>query len=83
MREHYWPSTRELADARFLRFLKELAVYERQLEREEQLNAFLDAYSCWRRTHDAAWRAEVERRAQVLHALDAHFSFHFEREPVT
>lgn len=77
-----WPSARELVNARFARFLKELAQYERDERRRETLDAFLDAYSAWRRTHSAARRAEVERLAEELHALDARFVFHVEGAPV-
>ena len=77
-----WPSTRELANARFTRFLEELAQYEYEEQRREKLDAFLDAYSTWRRSHSAVWRAEVERLAEELHALDARFIFHFEGAPV-
>ena len=77
-----WPSTRDLANARFAQFLKELAQYEHDQQRREKMDAFLDAYSAWRRTHAAVQRAAVERLAEELHALDAHFVFHFEGVPV-
>ena len=77
-----WPSARDLVNARFARFLKELAHYEHEEHRRETLDAFLDAYSAWRRTHSVARRAEVEHLAEELHALDARFVFHFEGVPV-
>ena len=70
-----WPSSRDLADARFARFVKDLAHYEREERRREKLDAFLDAYSCWRRTHDEVWRLQMERLADELHDLDARFAF--------
>lgn len=82
MREQEWPSPRDVANARFARFLKDLAHYEQEEQRREKLDAFLDAYSVWRRTHSAVRRAEVEHLAQELHALDAHFVFHFAGVPV-
>lgn len=78
MREQEWPSPRDVANARFARFLKELAQYEHAEQRREKLDAFLDAYSAWRRTHSASRRADVERLAEELHALDARFVFHVE-----
>ena len=83
MRERHWPSTHEVSEARFARFLKELALYEHEQLVREKMDAFLDAYSYWRRTHQRGWRAEVERLADELHALDAHFAFHFEQESVS
>ena len=50
-------------------------------QRRQKLDAFLDAYSLWRRTHATVWRIEVERLAQELRALDADFAFHFTGEP--
>ena len=80
MREREWPSPRELANARFARFLRELGQYEREEQRRLKMDAFLDAYSLWRRTHATVWRIEVERLAQELHELDAEFAFHFTTE---
>lgn len=77
-----WPSARDLVNARFARFLKELARYEREERRRAALDAFLDAYSAWRHAPSAAGRAEVERLADALHALDARFVFHVEGAPV-
>ena len=77
-----YPTPRDLANARFARFMKELTQYEHAEQRREKLDAFLDAYSAWRRTHAEGVRVQVEHLAEELHALDAHFQFHFEREPV-
>ncbi len=82
MRERSWPSPHEVFEARFARFLKELAVYERAQRVRETTDAFLDAYSLWRRTHQMVWRVEAERLAGQLHTLDVRFEFHFDREPV-
>jgi len=46
------PSELEISEARFKRFLKELDGYERKLMFERTLDAFLDLYSSWKRTHD-------------------------------
>ena len=83
MREQQdYPTPRDLANARFARFMNELTQYEHAEQRREKLDAFLDAYSAWRRTPTEGVRVQVEHLAEELHALDAHFEFHLERESV-
>ena len=63
----------ELTDARFKRFMRELAVYERKLTFEETLNAFLDLYSAWMKTHEYQLKIRVVMLAFELHRLDHTF----------
>ncbi len=63
----------ELADARFKRFMREMAVYERKLTFDETLNAFLDLYSSWIKTHQSDLKMRVVMLAFELHRLDPAF----------
>ena len=63
----------ELADARFKRFMREMAVYERKLSFDETLNAFLDLYSSWIKTHQPDLKMRVVMLAFELHRLDPAF----------
>lgn len=66
-------SPTELSDARFKRFLTELSTYERKLAFEETLNAFLDLYSAWMKTHEPWLKIRVVMLAFELHRLDPAF----------
>ena len=46
------PSELEVTEARFKRFLKDLHTYEQRLTFERTLDAFLDVYSLWKKSHD-------------------------------
>ncbi len=63
----------ELTEARFKRFTRELAVYERKLTFEETLNSFLDLYSAWIKTHQQELKMRVVMLAFELHRLDPAF----------
>ena len=63
----------ELSEARFKRFLKELEAYEQKFFFERTLDAFLDLYSSWRKTHDDALKLRVVMLAFELHRMDPHF----------
>ncbi len=67
------PSALELSEARFRRFLKDLEVYERKLAFEYTLDAFLDLYSAWRRTHTEPLKLRLVLLAFELHRLDPEF----------
>ena len=63
----------EMSDARFRRFLRELSAYEHQLAYEETLNAFLDLYSAWMKTHEPWLKIRVVMLAFELHRMDPAF----------
>lgn len=63
----------ELTDARFKRFMRELSTYERKLTFDETLNAFLDVYSHWMKTHQPDLKIRVVMLAFELHRLDPAF----------
>jgi hypothetical protein len=64
-----------MSDARFRRFLRELDTYERKVAVEETLNAFLDLYSAWLKTHEPWLKIRVVMLAFELHRLDPEFEF--------
>ncbi|MBI4341088.1 MAG: hypothetical protein HY598_02255 [Candidatus Omnitrophica bacterium] len=71
-----WPPTApEVSEARLRRFLKDLDTYERHLAFERTLDAFLDVYSHWRRTHDERLKLRLVMLAFELHRLDPQFQF--------
>ena len=63
----------ELSEARFKRFLRELGAYEHKLAFEETLNAFLDLYSAWMKTHEPWLKIRVVMLAFELHRMDPAF----------
>jgi len=67
------PTALEISEARFKRFLKELETYERKLAYERTLDAFLDLYSSWKRTHEPPIKLRLVMLAFELHRLDAEF----------
>ena len=67
------PSDLEVTEARFKRFLKDLHTYEQRLTFERTLDAFLDVYSAWRKTHNEATKLRLVMLAFELHRLDHQF----------
>ena len=67
------PSDLEVSEARFKRFLKDLHTYEQRLSFERTLDAFLDVYSSWKRTHEEALKLRLVMLAFELHRLDPQF----------
>lgn len=67
------PTAPEVSEARFKRFLKELEAYERKLTFERTLDAFLDLYSSWKKTHAQPVKLRVVMLAFELHRLDHQF----------
>ena len=67
------PSDLEVTEARFKRFLKDLHTYEQRLTFERTLDAFLDVYSSWRKTHNEAAKLRLVMLAFELHRLDHQF----------
>ena len=74
------PTASEVSEARFKRFLKEMETYERKLAFERTLDAFLDLYSSWKKTHAPALKLRLVMLAFELHRLNPQFqcdlSFH-------
>ena len=67
------PSELEVTDARFKRFLKDLHTYEQRLTFERTLDAFLDVYSSWKKTHEEMLKLRLVMLAFELHRLDHEF----------
>ena len=67
------PSELEISEARFKRFLKELDGYERKLIFKRTLDAFLDLYSSWKRTHEEPLKLRLVMLAFELNRLDPQF----------
>ena len=69
----FLPSELEVTEARFKRFLKDLHTYEQRLTFERTLDAFLDVYSSWKKTHDERLKLRLVMLAFELHRLDREF----------
>jgi hypothetical protein len=67
------PTASEIMEARFKRFLKDLETYERKLTYERTLDAFLDLYSSWKKTHQGPLKLRLVMLAFELHRLDRDF----------
>ena len=67
------PNALEVSEARFKRFLKDLEAYERKFIFERTLDAFLDIYSSWRKTHEQPLKLRLVMLAFELHRLDHEF----------
>ncbi len=67
------PTASELTEARFKRFIRELEAYERKFIFEQTLDAFLDVYSSWKKTHNPAVKLRLVMLAFELHRLDRQF----------
>jgi hypothetical protein len=67
------PTHEELTEARFRRFMRELSSYERKLSFDTTLNAFLDLYSSWLKTHEPDLKMRVVMLAFELNRLDPTF----------
>ena len=67
------PTSQEVLEARFKRFLKELEAYERKLAFQRTLDAFLDLYSSWKKTHAEEMKLRLVMLAFELHRLDPEF----------
>ena len=67
------PSAFEVSEARFKRFLRDFQAYERKLTFERTLDAFLDLYSSWKKTHAQPLKLRLVMLAFELHRLDRNF----------
>ena len=67
------PTALEISEARFKRFLKELEAYERQFIYERTMDAFLDLYSAWKRTHERPLKLRLVMLVFELHRLNQNF----------
>ena len=67
------PNALEVSEARFKRFLKDLESYERKLTFERTLDAFLDLYSSWKKTHEPPLKLRLVMLAFELHRLNGQF----------
>lgn len=77
------PTSHEVSEARFKRFVKDLEIYERKLTFDRTLDAFLDLYSSWKRTHAKPLKLRLVMLAFELHRLDSQFEcdLSFQDEP--
>jgi hypothetical protein len=78
------PSALEVSEARFRRFLKEMDAYERKLVFERTLDAFLDLYSIWKRSHNREIKLRLVMLVFELHRLNPEFQceLFFQDDPV-
>ena len=67
------PAAPEVSEARFKRFLREMEAYERKFNFERTLDAFLDLYSCWKKTHETPLKLRLVMLVFELHRLDPQF----------
>ena len=67
------PTSLEVSEARFKRFLKELETYERKLTFERTLDAFLDLYSSWKKSREPDMKLRLVMLVFELHRLDPEF----------
>ena len=67
------PSSVEVSEARFKRFLKELETYERRMAYERTMDSFLDLYSSWKKTHDSPMKLRLVMLVFELHRLNNEF----------
>jgi hypothetical protein len=67
------PTALDVSEARFKRFLKDLETYERKLAFERTLDAFLDLYSSWKKTHRQDIKVRLVMLVFELHRLDPDF----------
>lgn len=67
------PATPELWEARFKRFLRELKTYEQRLSFERTMDAFLDLYSSWKRSHSYPVKLRLVMLAFELRRLNQDF----------
>lgn len=67
------PTLVEVSEARFRRFLKELETYEKKLTFERTLDAFLDLYSSWRKSHEQILKLRLVMLAFELNRLNPEF----------
>ena len=67
------PTSLEVSEARFKRFLKDLESYERKFAYQRTLDAFLDLYSAWKKTRDEGTKLRLVMLAFELHRLDHEF----------
>lgn len=63
----------DLSEARFRRFLREFTAYEQRLAFDDTLDAFLDVYSEWLKTHEPWLKMRVVMLAFELHRLNPAF----------
>ena len=67
------PSALEVSEARFKRFVKEMDTYEKKLVFERTLDAFLDLYSIWKRSHNREIKLRLVMLVFELHRLNPEF----------
>ena len=67
------PTAPEVMEARFKRFQRDLEAYERKLTFEQTLDAFLDLYSAWKKSHHRPLKLRLVMLAFELHRLDHAF----------
>ena len=68
------PTAPEVSEARFRHFLKDFEAYERRLMFQRTLDAFLDLYSAWKKTHEQTLKLRLVMLAFELHRLDHQFA---------
>ena len=69
------PTAQEISEARFKRFMKDLDTYERKFIFERTLDAFLDLYSDWKKSHGQDVKLRLVMLGFELHRLNPEFQF--------
>ena len=67
------PTAPEVSEARFKRFLKDFETYEKKHLFEYTMDAFLDLYSSWKKTHEEPLKLRLVMLAFELHRLNHDF----------
>lgn len=67
------PTSLEVSEARFKRFMKELEAYERKLTFERTIDAFLDLYSSWKKHRQPEMKLRLVMLIFELHRLNNDF----------
>ena len=75
MQHHYLPKASEVREARFHKFLEELATYETDVQKQAAQDRFLDAYSVWLRHRSPVTTENLHQAVLVLRAIDPAFRF--------
>ena len=69
------PSRAEIQEARFQRFLRDLKVYEQQVELEETTDEFLELYQAWIKRREPSMKVAIVSLLFRIHTLNPKFTF--------
>lgn len=81
VRREYFDFVTGFKDQAFKQFMSQIQNYENSFQRQERLDAFLDAYGRWLKTRDRQVEAELQKRILELRQVDPDFKFDWTRIP--